>query len=81
MSLNFYRHAKDLKQKKLRAHTGNWAMNQTTLSYISYILTTLFDPLEAIMVLWCFQGIETGCIGNDWVKLWKMSFVWTVCMY
>ena len=19
---------------------------------------------------WCFQGLEKGCIGNDWVKEW-----------
>ena len=24
--------------------------------------------IENRKVVWCFQGIEKGCIGNDWVK-------------
>ena len=21
---------------------------------------------------WCFQGVEKGCIGNEWVKWWRL---------
>ena len=30
-----------------------------------------FQPLktsENLAVFWCFQGVEKGCIGNEWVK-------------
>ena len=23
---------------------------------------------EKLKILWCFQGVENGCIGNEWVK-------------
>ena len=26
-------------------------------------------------VFWCFQGVEKGCIGNEWVK-WALSALW-----
>ena len=24
---------------------------------------------ESLTVLWCFQGVEKGCIGNKWVNV------------
>ena len=24
---------------------------------------------EKLKVFWCFQGVEKGCIGNEWVKM------------
>ena len=24
--------------------------------------------LEYLTVFWCFQGVEKGCVGNEWVK-------------
>ena len=23
---------------------------------------------ENLTVFWCFQGVEKGCIGNEWIK-------------
>ena len=30
-------------------------------------------------VFWCFQGVEKGCIGNEWVnrKLYYLCCIWT----
>ena len=39
---------------------------------------TLFLPPQNIKsrrVLWCFQGVEKGCIGNKWVKEWLLLLV------
>ena len=33
--------------------------------------TPFFYPLktsESLAVFWCFQGVEKGCIGNEWVN-------------
>ena len=58
---------------------------------VAYVLIKIFDsinpfisnppflhPLETSehrKVFWCFQGIEKGCIGNEWVNHfhWYMS--------
>ena len=31
------------------------------------------------MVFWCFQGVEKGCIGNEWVKILQNSFLFQNC--
>ena len=32
---------------------------------------------ENLTVSWCFQGVEKGCIGNEWVNMisWLMTFL------
>ena len=44
---------------------GNHAFN--LFQYPLTILTYSF-PMHP-SVFWCFQGVEKGCIGNEWVKL------------
>ena len=31
-------------------------------------------------VFWCFQGVEKGCIGNEWVKL-DNTFFWKLHVF
>ena len=35
-----------------------------TCSFYLYLILTVF---------WCFQGVEKGCIGKEWVKAWKWA--------
>ena len=28
----------------------------------------LMKTSENLTVFWCFQGVEKGCIGNEWIK-------------
>ena len=48
---------------------------------VFYFINSLFSPFvpnapflyplktsENLAVFWCFQGVEKGCIGNEWVK-------------
>ena len=58
-------------------------MSETLQPYISKTLPRIpFKPfiqnvpllyplktLENLTFLWCFQGVEKGCIGNNWVKI------------
>ena len=40
--------------------------------YQFFLSATFLYPLktsENLIVFWCFQGVEKGCIGNKWVKL------------
>ena len=33
----------------------------------------LLKTSEKLTVFWCFQGVEKGCIGNEWVKVFMKS--------
>ena len=39
--------------------------------------STPLKTSENLRVFWCFQGVEKGCIGNDWVKYKKRSHLFS----
>ena len=49
-------------------------------------LSHLF-PMHPFSAIWkrqktlCFQGVEKGCIGNEWVKLKKSKAFWRYEQY
>ena len=42
--------------------------NVSFLNLEDSIWLHLFYFVITIKVFWCFQGVEKGCIGNEWVK-------------
>ena len=32
-------------------------------------------PWKHLTVTWCFQGVEKGCIGKEWVKLATINLI------
>ena len=50
----------------------------THITYSSFLIINPFVPnapflyprkhQKALTIFWCFQGVEKGCIGNEWVK-------------
>ena len=39
------------------------------LIFNPFVPNALFIYPQDLTVFWCFQGLEKGCIGNEWVKI------------
>ena len=67
-----------MSSKASQAHSKNESLLQNDYIFTLPIRSqcTLSLPpktSEALTVFWCFQGVEKGCIGNEWVSTWILQ--------
>ena len=61
-----------------KAHTCLQAHNCLLNLLNPFVPNTVFlyrlKTLQNRKIFWCFQGVEKGCFGNEWVKMDKLIF-------
>ena len=55
-------------QTRRKSIFGHFSRSQC-LKWFELSTCTSYVHVNDLTVFWCFQGVEKGCIGNEWVKL------------
>ena len=52
----------------IKANTRPSVLGKSTLQNALFSHGNAFFPNSQCKVFWCFQGVEKGCIGSEWIK-------------